>query len=478
MVKPPHTCLVTLFHMYLVVLCGLITLVALHSQASPSFAKLRQASPSFAKLYLALALKKNQKKIKNTALASWNQWPAQHRTPSFAKLRQASPSFAKLRQASPSFAKLRQASPSFAKLRQASPSFAKLRQASPSFAKLRQASPSFAKLRQASPSFAKLRQASPSFAKLYLALALKKNQKKIKNTALAIWETPVASTAQNAKLRQASGSGSGSAQAGLRLRPRLRLRLRSFAKLRHASPSFAKLRQASPSFAKLYLALALKKNQKKIKNTALASWETPLASTAQNAKLQAQAQAQAQHRPGSGSGSGPGSGSGFGRSSFAKLCQALPSYVKLYLALALKKNQKYCFGELGNTTSMDLNLIYLLFRLLKAIYSYRIKIKNTALASWETLLASTAQHSTERQASPSFAKLQAQAQAQLRPGSGSGSGSGPGSGSGFGRSSFAKLRQALPSYAKLYLALALKKNQKYCFGCVKLNLTEETVVTE
>jgi len=23
---------------------------------------------------------------------------------------------------------------------------------------------------------------------------------------------------------------------------------------------------------------------------------------------------------------------------------------KLYLALALKKNQKYCFGELGNTT--------------------------------------------------------------------------------------------------------------------------------
>jgi hypothetical protein len=25
---PPHTCLVTLFHMYLVVLCGLITLVA------------------------------------------------------------------------------------------------------------------------------------------------------------------------------------------------------------------------------------------------------------------------------------------------------------------------------------------------------------------------------------------------------------------------------------------------------------------
>jgi hypothetical protein len=49
--------------------------------------------------------------------------------------------------------------------------------------------------------------------------------------------------------------------------------------------------------------------------------------------------------------------------------------------LALKKNQKYCFGELGNTTGQH----------------------------------STAQHST-----PSFAMLQAQAQAQaqaqLRPG--------------------------------------------------------------
>jgi hypothetical protein len=52
---------------------------------------------------------------------------------------------------------------------------------------------------------------------------------------------------------------------------------------------------------------------------------------------------------------------------------------KSYLALALKKNQKYCFDELANTTSMNLNLIYLLFRLFKAIYSYRIckSISNT-----------------------------------------------------------------------------------------------------
>jgi hypothetical protein len=43
--------------------------------------------------------------------------------------------------------------------------------------------------------------------------------------------------------------------------------------------------------------------------------------------------------------------------------------------LALKKNQKYCFGELGNTTS---------------------------------------QHSTAQNCSPSFAKLKAQAQAQAQ----------------------------------------------------------------
>ncbi len=89
----------------------------------------------------------------------------------------------------------------------------------------------------------------------------------------------------------------------------------SFAKLRQASPSFAKLHQASPSFTKLRQA-------------------SP---------------------------------------SFAKLLrQASPSFTKLYLALALKKNKKYCFGELGNTTSMNLNLIYLLFRLFKAIYSCRM----------------------------------------------------------------------------------------------------------
>jgi hypothetical protein len=82
--------------------------------------------------------------------------------------------------------------------------------------------------------------------------------------------------------------------------------------------------------------------------------------------------------------------------------------------LALKKNQKYCFGELGNTTG---------------------------------------QHSTAQHCSPGFAKLQAQAQAQnqasiVRQGS----------------PRFAKVRQGSPRFAKLYLALALKKNKKYCFG--------------
>jgi hypothetical protein len=64
----------------------------------------------------------------------------------------------------------------------------------------------------------------------------------------------------------------------------------------------------------------------------------------------------------------------------ASLRQASPSIAKLYLALALKKNQKYCFGELGNTTSMNLKLIYLLFRLFKAIYSYRMckSLSNTS----------------------------------------------------------------------------------------------------
>jgi hypothetical protein len=110
--------------------------------------------------------------------------------------------------------------------------------------------------------------------------------------------------------------------------------------------------------------LALKKNQKycfgELGNT------TGQHSTAQHcspgfAKLQAQAQAQNQAsivRQGS--------------PRFAKVRQGSPRFAKLYLALALKKNQKLCFRELENTTSMNLNLIYLLFRLFKAIYSYRM----------------------------------------------------------------------------------------------------------
>jgi hypothetical protein len=110
--------------------------------------------------------------------------------------------------------------------------------------------------------------------------------------------------------------------------------------------------------------LALKKNQKycfgELGNTT-GLHSTAQRSTAQHAKLR------------QASGSGSGSGSGFDRSlSFTKLRQASPSIAKLYIASALKKNQKYCFGELGNTTSMNLNLIYLLFCLFKAIYSYRM----------------------------------------------------------------------------------------------------------
>jgi hypothetical protein len=41
--------------------------------------------------------------------------------------------------------------------------------------------------------------------------------------------------------------------------------------------------------------------------------------------------------------------------SFAKLRQAIS-------CIGVEENQKYCFGELGNTNSMNLNLIYLLFR--------------------------------------------------------------------------------------------------------------------
>ncbi len=90
-------------------------------------------------------------------------------------------------------------------------------------------------------------------------------------------------------------------------------------------------------------------------------------SRAQHAKLR--------QASGSGSGSDSGSDSGSG-SDFDRL----PSFAKLYLALSLKKNQKYCFGELGNTTSMNLNSIYLLFRLFKAIYSYRMckSLSNTS----------------------------------------------------------------------------------------------------
>jgi hypothetical protein len=118
--------------------------------------------------------------------------------------------------------------------------------------------------------------------------------------------------------------------------------------------------------------LALKKNQKycfgELGNTT-GQHSTAQHKTAQHAKLHQASPSFAKLRQAS--------------PSFANLRQASPSFAKHRQAIScigVEENQKYCFGELGNTTSMNLNLIYLFFPLFKAIYSYRMckSLSNTS----------------------------------------------------------------------------------------------------
>jgi hypothetical protein len=125
-----------------------------------------------------------------------------------------------------------------------------------------------------------------------------------------------------------------------------------FAKVRQGSPRFAKVRQGSPRFAKV------RQGSPRFANVRQGS--------PRFAKVRQGSPRFAKVRQGSPRFANVRQGS----PRFAKVRQGSPRFAKLYLALALKKNQKYCFGELGNTTAMNLNLIYLLFRLFKAIYSY------------------------------------------------------------------------------------------------------------